>query len=343
MVLMKETKLHKKDITKLRKHSEALFDNRAALTKNDRAVSFPVFLTLRFLEGCAHITALSMLLTLASHALPAERRGRAMGLVGGAMMFGVALGAPLGGALGSYGALLPLQVGALLLLGVAGSAALFVRDFAGQDERPGLREILAALRAHPAIWVPLMFAFADRFTVGFFTTTFSLYLRRIHDLPSASIGLAIATFMIPFALLSYPFGRIAERYSALLLICVGSLLYGVGTAAVPHAALPGPLFALMFAVGVAAAVMFVPSMLLTIQLAPDSIRGTALGAFNAAGSLGFVIGPIAGGWISQTVAGSGDWLAGYRAAFAVAGASQVLCVALAIPLLLWLGRSASGR
>jgi MFS family permease len=301
-------------------------------------VTFPVFLAVRFAEGCAHITALSVLLTLASHALPAPRRGRAMGLVGGSMMLGVALGAPLGGWLGRDDALLPLRAGSALLLGATALAALSAGRPAARGERPRLREIAAALSDHPVIAVPLAFAFADRFTVGFFTTTFSLYLRRVHDVSSAQIGLAIATFMIPFALLSYPFGRLAERRSAVALLCVGSLLYGAGTAAVGFVAPPGPLLALMFAIGVAAAVMFVPSMLLTIRVAPDAVRATALGAFNAAGSLGFVIGPVAGGAISQIVAGGWDWLTGYRTAFAVAGASEALCVAIALPVLFRLRR-----
>ena len=93
----------------------------------------------------------------------------------------------------------------------------------------------------------------------------------------------------------------------------------------------------MFGIGLTAAVMFVPSMLLTTQLAPESIRATALGAFNAAGSLGFVLGPLAGGLISQEVADRAGWEAGYRAAFAAAGASVALCVALALPVLLRLG------
>ena len=36
---------------------------------------------------------------------------------------------------------------------------------------------------------PLAFAFADRFTVGFYTTTFSLYLSRVHHLDPPQIGL----------------------------------------------------------------------------------------------------------------------------------------------------------
>jgi MFS family permease len=298
---------------------------------------FGVFLGLRFVEGCAHIAALSMLLAAASTALPPERRGRAMGLVGGSMMLGVATGAPLGGLLGRRGALVPLEVGGVVLLACAVFAALAVRaDRGAREARPGFAEIRRALAAHPAIWIPLAFSCADRFTVGFFTTTFSLYVRRIHELPPARIGLAIAVFMIPFALLSYPVGRLAERGHLVALLCGGSLLYAAATACVGFVAPPG-LYALMFGIGLTAAVMFVPSMLLTTELAPESIRATALGAFNAAGSLGFVLGPVTGGLISQEVADRAGWEAGYRAAFAAAGASVALCVAVALPLLQRLG------
>jgi MFS family permease len=300
-------------------------------------VPFAAFLAIRFVEGCAHIVAVSMLLTLASHALPPARRGRAMGLVGGSIMLGVAIGAPVGGVLGREGPFLPLQVGGGLLLAAALIAGVTARDVVARDARPGLRAIGATLRAHPTILVPLAFAFADRFTVGFFTTTFSLYLRRIHDLPPPQIGLAIALFMVPFALLSYPFGRLAERRSQIALLCGGSLLYGIGTTGVGFTA-PPALYSLMFALGISAAVMFVPSLLMTVQIAPESIRATALGAFNAAGSLGFILGPIAGGAISQLVAARSDWLSGYRAAFVTAGASELVCVALALPILLRLRR-----
>src|SRR5262245_48964482 len=310
-------------------------------------IPFATFLGLRFVEGCAHIAALSMLLAAASTALPPEQRGRAMGLVGGSMMLGVAIGAPLGGALGRHDPLLPLEVGAGLLLAAALFGARVVRDGGAGGaggSRASYAEIHSALRAHPAMLVPLAFSFVDRFTVGFFTTTFSLYVRRIHDLPPARIGLAIAVFMVPFALLSYPVGRLAERGYLLALLCGGSLLYAAATASVGWVG-PPELYALMFGIGLCAAVMFVPSLLLTTQLAPESIRATALGAFNSAGSLGFVLGPAAGGLISQEIADRAGWEAGYRAAFAAAGASVALCVALTSPVLarLRIGSRSWGR
>jgi len=294
--------------------------------------SFPLFMAIRLLEGCMHILALSLLLALASTSQAVERRGRAMGLVGGGLLLGVALGAPMGGALGGSSVILPLHFGAGLLFVASGLAAATLRETGHAQERPPLRDLLETVARHRAVLVPLAFAFADRFTVGFYTTTLSLYLTRVHQATPGQIGALISVFMLPFALFSYPFGRMAEARSLVWMLCLGSLLYGLGTAAVGFASIP-MLYFLMPAIGVAAAVMFVPSMVMTTNLVPESVRTTALGAFNAAGSLGFIIGPVTGGFVSETVAGSADWRSGYRAAFGVAAVSEVLCVALALPAL----------
>jgi MFS family permease len=301
-----------------------------------QAGSFGLFLAVRFLEGCAHILALSMLLSLASTARPPAERGRTMGLVGAAMMLGVSLGAPLGGALGRDDPLLPLRAGAAVSAAAALLAAALLRDPGGAPERrPGLREIASLLRRQRLLAAPLAFAFADRFTVGFFTTTFSLYASRIHELPAPRIGLLITVFMVPFALLSYPVGRLSERTSRTWLLCGGSLVYGVATAGLTSFSGAGLTAAMAF-LGVAAAAMFVPSLLLTTELAPASVRSTALGAFNAAGSLGFIVGPLTGGAVSEWVAARAGWEAGYGAAFGVAGGSEILlALALFAPLWRW--------
>ena len=52
----------------------------------------------------------------------------------------------------------------------------------------------------------------------------------------------------------------------------------------------------------------------------------------------FIMGIGPGGLVSEWVAREAGWLAGYRAAFGVAGASVLLCVALALPFLLRLVR-----
>ncbi len=312
--------------------SAALVVDGVLLAALSLPVSFPVFLAIRFAEGCAHISALSMLLGIAANARGGEGRGWVMGLVGGGITLGVALGAGAGAALASVDVLAPLRAGAVVVLLAAGVAWLVLRDSSGGEARPGFAQIAAAVRRHRVLLVPLAFSFIDRFTVGFYTTTFSLYVSRIFSLEPSRRGLLIMAFMLPFALLSFPFGRLSERGSRVLMLCVGSAAYGVGTAALPWIPLDW-LPAAMAAVGVCAAVMFVPSLLLTQELAPEEVRTTAMGAFNAAGSLGFIIGPIAGGLVSEGVAGSFGWLAGYRAAFAVAGLSVLICVAATLPAL----------
>jgi MFS family permease len=316
----------------------ALVADAALLLGLTAPLPFPAFLALRFAEGCAHIVALSLLLGLASHARPPAQRGRVMGVVGGGLTFGVALGAVLGGLLGGRDPVAPIHLGVGALVVAAGLAAAVLRETRAETERATLREIAAAVGRHRLLLAPLAFAFTDRFTVGFYTTTFSLYLSRVHELPARRIGILIFSFMLLFSLCSYPFGRLAERTSRTLLICAGSLVYGVGTALVPWWPLDS-LVLLMVFLGVASAVMFVPSLVITTDAAPEEVRTTALGAFNAAGSLGFIVGPLAGGLVSESVAAARSWEAGYRAAFAVAGASEILCVALALPFLLRLVRA----
>ena len=320
----------------------ALVLDAACLLTLTRTLSFALFMGVRFLEGCAHIFALSLLLAVAAGSRPEGQRGRVMGMLGAGITLGVALGAPLGGLLGHVDPLRPLQVGSAIVLGAALIAWLALRETAGGQRRPGLSHIVATLRSHPLLLAPLAFAFADRFTVGFYTTTLSLYLSRIQAVPAPRIGLLIAAFMLPFALLSYPLGRLSERRSPVGMVCIGSVLYGVGTALVGFWPLDS-LAVLMFSIGVASAVMFVPSMVLTTDAAPGEIRGTALGAFNAAGSLGFIVGPAVGGLVSESVASVAGWEAGYRSAFAVAGASEILCVAVTLPFLLRLIRSGQTR
>jgi MFS family permease len=81
--------------------------------------------------------------------------------------------------------------------------------------------------------------------------------------------------------------------------------------------------------------------LMTADLTPPAIRSTALGAFNTAGSLGFILGPVTGGLVSESVAASHGAATGYRAAFAVAGGAEILCALVALPFLLRL--RAAGR
>ena len=88
---------------------------------------------------------------------------------------------------------------------------------------------------------------------------------------------------------------------------------------------------------VAGAMVGAPLRYLTdraVQARHDSVFPWGTFAVNAAGSLGFILGPLTGGFVSERVAAGAGWLDGYRAAFALAGLSEVLCVAATLPFLL---------
>ncbi len=301
---------------------------------------FALFLTLRFFEGTAHIFALSLLLSIAASLGGDHARGKTMGIAGTGMMLGVAVGAPIGGLLGNLDPNQPLYAASILLVGAALFASAALPDPAGGERRPGVREILQIVRENRDVVAPLIFAFADRFTVGFYTTTFSLFASGLHGASPPRVGLWITAFMLPFALFSFPFGVLADRTSKTAMICGGSVIYGLLTASLGFwpTEIIGPGMAV---IGVFAAVMFVPSMLMTTDLTPPAIRSTALGAFNTAGSLGFILGPITGGLVSEMVRATHGPAIGYQAAFAVAGGAEILCVLVALPFLLRL--RAKGR
>jgi hypothetical protein len=85
--------------------------------------------------------------------------------------------------------------------------------------------------------------------------------------------------------------------------------------------------------GIGSAVMFVPTLLWLLDSAPGLGRTTALAAFHAAGSLGFLLGPICCGELIR-LGGAGPDGRGYALAFVVAGACEVLGAGL----VLWVAR-----
>lgn len=282
-------------------------------------------LLLRAVEGAAHITALTLAMSLVADAA-GERRGRALGCLGAGLTFGVAFGAAIGGRVGKSDPLLTLHLASVALLAAAVLAAWLLPADAMPAVRPTLRQQLAAVRNEPRMKAPLLLAFVERFTVGFFTTGFPLLLAGVHRAAPDAIGKLLASLLLPFAALSWPFGRLAETWSRPLLVGGGSLLYGVGVAFVGVAPVAS-LWWLMPLLGVASAVMFVPTLLWLFERAPAVGRTTLVASFHGAGSLGFLAGTLGCG---QLVHLGGEDGPGYALAFAVAGLSAVLGAATVV-------------
>lgn len=301
---------------------------------------YPTMLALRLLEGAAHMTSLSLLMTLGADHARRDGLGGSMGAVGAAVSLGVAAGAPLGGWLGAGDALTVPWVGGLAMLGLGLAVPFALRDAAHPVARPHPRDLLRELSRHHLLAVPYLFAFVDRLTVGVIVSSFSLYLGTELGFAPARIGLVMAAFLVPFSVLIYPCGVWSRRWDRLGMMIAGSVLYGVFFAALGF--VPARhLTIVMAAGGLVAALMYAPSLVLTAELAGPQQRATTLAGFNVAGSLGFAVGPLVGaGLLGAYGTAAQPDVTAYAKVFATVGALEV-AVALAM-LPLWRRRRQPG-
>ncbi len=308
------------------------------------APSYAALMSIRFLEGITHIAALTGVmgaaLTLA-HRNPARSSG-IMGAVGGSIIFAVATGAGLGGALSSGGIHRPLVAAAVIgLIGALVSGWVLRHDRRVLPTKGGrnLAELFRIVRKDSATFIPCLFTFADRLLVGIMISSFNLYLVQTAGWSPKQFGFLMSTLLFPFGLLCYPFGKLCRTWSKSILIVSASLLYAIFVSLLGW--IPTDwLFPSMLLLGVISALNFSPSLAIMTDLAGSEIRSAAMGAFNSAGSLGFFAGPLLGGGIVQFMLSTGAPAAeAYKMAFIAGGGVSIITTLIAIPFLIRLVRA----
>jgi MFS family permease len=297
----------------------SLLINAIAFLGMNAASSVPVLLAWRALDGVAHLPAVTLLM-VAANRLAGETRGATLGLVATALMTGVAVGSPLGGWLVERGTSVVYLTGAALLA-VAALASLAIPPLPS-DQAVVTRHRYEWKRTSLAVWMPLAFGFIDRFTIGVFVSTFTLYLSETLKVSPSERGVLMALFLVPFALSCWPVGRLADRVGWFWPIILGTMAFGVVYATygvVPHGLLP---VSMLFS-GLTSALMFAPNLLLVSEFARRGSGEGLFGAFQVAGSFGFLTGPIAGG-IAVEITRRGTGVPDYDAIFMGVGALVVL-------------------
>ena len=282
---------------------------------------FRAALGLRFLEGAFTIGAFSLSITMLMDLDGGH--GRNMGAAGIAIGGGAALGAPIGGQLYAFGPLAPILASAALL-SLVGVVVSRLPDRA-PGRRRSLGDALDSFRGTPELLVPFAFGFADRFAAGFLGLTGTFYFRDTFGLDPSAIGLLLACFFLPFALLQYPLGALSDRIGRVLPIVAGSAGFGVAILGVSVASSVPSAAVAMVVVGVLGALIAPATMALVTDLVAPTERGAAMGGFNIFGSLGFLGGIVVGGWLATRY--------DYGTAFAVVGGLEIAIALVALPVL----------
>jgi len=294
-----------------------------------QANTLPILLILRFIQGAITVMAWSLVMTSALDSVPKTSYGKTMGVIGMAMMLGMAFGAPLGGFLAErYNVFVPMYLTSLLFLMGTLISATQIHDVRIENKPDTMLESIKVLIDEKRLAVPYIFSFVDRFTIAFFIFAFPLYLSHAFGFGGAERGMYQALLLFPLVVFQYPFGRLSDKIGRAPLLVIGSLFYGLEMCLVCFVGKTA-LIALILSCGVFAAMMFPSSTALAGDISPPNKRGAAIGGFNVFGSLGFVVGFSAAGILSD--------MYGYRTSFVFGGISEILVALIAIPILLKLG------
>lgn len=290
------------------------------------APDITTLLIIRFTQGAITIMSWSLVMTLALDYTRSQHLGRGMGLVGMGFIFGIAAGAPIGGFIAELGIFIPVYAASITFLLAAAISVFWLEEpKLPSIHRPySIKDAVRSLLREKRIAIPYAFGFLERYSAGYFVFLFPLMLDAKFDASPATRGLYLAAFLIPFAILQYPFGRLSDRYGRTPFLIFGGIAYALLFMSVGFLD-EQILVAIMIICGLLAAMLFPASLALVGDLSSPSERGTFMGGFNVFGSIGFAIGPLASAIISEV------W--GYGESFAFGGIIILLMIAITIPMM----------
>jgi MFS transporter, DHA1 family, multidrug resistance protein len=270
--------------------------------------------------GSAMFSVSAQALLLAS--VSAEQRGRASGLYSGGFLLGGIAGPALGGAVATWSLRAPFFLYGGLLIVPALIAAIMLRHVPHQVRArptPSLTVLTDALHT-PAYRAAASANLAQCFTaLGVRTAIVPLFVREMLHLPATWTGIGFGVFATLNGAALLPSGRVADTIGRRPVIIAGCLIAAVGLAML--AVLPGrSSFLLALAVaGTGSGLLDVaPSAMIGDILAGQG--GTLVASYQMAGDAGSVTGPVAAGFLVDTV----SYAAAFGLAAGVLGVAAVL-------------------
>ena len=191
----------------------------------------------------------------------------------------------------------------LLMAAVAFAGAWLTRNFLVDvapkvpGDRVPLKAIIQLLRDEKALRLSFLSAFTSRndmVLLGLFLMTWAIYFADVlaidHAQAAAQAGMVIGFIGLVVLLTINLWGEMIVRLGRLPAMILGLCLSGAGFAGMGMIVNPlgGWVFLPAFLVGVGQAGCLLAPQTVTLDLAPEAMRGSVLGAFNTVGCVGII-------------------------------------------------------
>lgn len=268
---------------------------------------------------------------LLSHVIglvPPDQRGRAVGGLQGAFLFGLTAGPFAGGPLAEPLGLRGPFVVYAAACGLAGIVALVLLPpvrAGAVPQRAGGRGLAAAwattrLLAQDGAFVAalVMMAVSRWSATGVRFSLVPLFAEDVVGLAAGPIGVALGVAAVAQLLVLWPVGRATDLYGRKTVSVPAFGFFAVTAALLAVATSPVAFVAVLALYGAATGLTSVTPPAVVADVVPPEHTGVGVGALNTAGDLGSVLGPLVSGALVD-LAGYG-WGFGIAAAFLLLGA-----------------------
>ena len=281
---------------------------------------FPV----RVLAGWAVISTFSMGVAYLGDVIAAHERGLAIGLYSTFLGLGFTVGSAIGGvAAATYGYRASYRIAAIFaLVGFAVARRGLVdrsTDQRGVTIPEGLADPagiplsakLSSMVKEPNLLAVNVAHLVRSVVFGAVVNFFPLYAASL-SVGGATIGSIFATRALISTLTRAPTGLLTTRFSSESLMVVALALAMIVVVSISHTTLPIALGALVAGEGIAFGMSLTAGQAFVTEQSTGSDRGTAMGIYSTAGSVGSTAGPFVLGFVAD--------LWGLAAVFQVTGA-----------------------
>jgi DHA1 family multidrug resistance protein-like MFS transporter len=293
------------------------------------APTFPLALAARGAGGAGSALLFTALTSYLMKTVPKARMGRTLGLFYGSFNLGVIAGAPLGGVIAEqFGLASPLFFYAGLLF-VAGAMYMWLVRNPTVAAKPaghgdvvqpsGMRHLLRRRAFITTIFLNFSYLWM---IAAVFDTLVPLFGQEGLSMSPGAIGAVFSVALATELIVLYPAGSAADRLGRRPVVIPSMAALAILVSTLGLAPTPLILAGLMALLGIASGYAGVPPGAMLADVVPGERTGTAVGIFRFAGDVGFVLGPLVGGFAASAF--------GFRIAFWIAAVPLVIGLILAL-------------